>query len=97
MTTRGSGLDTEAIRQSSVGFLSTPEMDFRKETIYFIIIDRFQNSCDENDLVGRAGLFDPSRSRWGNYWGGDLRGVIDRAGYLQSLGISAIWLSPLFE
>lgn len=97
MESLGKPLDTEAIRQSSAGFLITPEMDFRKETIYFIIIDRFQNSCIDNDQVGREGLFDPSRSRWGHYWGGDLRGVIDRADYLQSLGITAIWLSPLFE
>jgi hypothetical protein len=28
---------------------------------------------------GRAGLFDPSRRHWGQYWGGDLRGVIEKA------------------
>jgi len=47
--------------------------------------------------VGRQGLFDPSHSRWGHYWGGDLQGVIDKADYLQALGVTAIWLSPLFE
>jgi len=79
------------------GFLVTPEMEFRKETIYFIVIDRFFNSCPGNDRVGRDGLFDPSRRQWGHYWGGDLRGVIEKAAYLQALGVSAIWLSPLFE
>jgi cyclomaltodextrin glucanotransferase len=72
-------------------------MEFRKETIYFIVIDRFFNSCPGNDRVGRDGLFDPSRRQWGHYWGGDLRGVIEKAAYLQALGVSAIWLSPLFE
>ena len=79
------------------GFLMTPEMEFRKETIYFIVIDRFFNSCSGNDRVGRDGLFDPSRRHWGQYWGGDLRGVIEKADYLQALGVTALWLSPLFE
>ncbi|MEB3265870.1 MAG: alpha-amylase family glycosyl hydrolase [Cyanobacteriota bacterium] len=79
------------------GFLVTPEMEFRKETIYFIVIDRFFNSCPDNDRVGRDGLFDPGQSQWGHYWGGDLRGVIEKAGYLQALGVTALWLSPLFE
>jgi cyclomaltodextrin glucanotransferase len=79
------------------GFLVTPEMEFRKETIYFIVIDRFFNSCRDNDRIGREGLFDPSQQQWGHYWGGDLRGVIEKADYLQALGVSALWLSPLFE
>ncbi|MFM9101065.1 MAG: alpha-amylase family glycosyl hydrolase, partial [Cyanobium sp.] len=78
-------------------FLVTPEMVFRMETIYYIVIDRFSNSCPANDRVGRDGLFDPSRRQWGHYWGGDLQGVIEKADYLQALGVSAIWLSPLFE
>ena len=36
-----SSLDLDAIRKSEAGFLITPEMEFRKETIYFIVIDRF--------------------------------------------------------
>jgi len=52
------------------GFLVTPEMEFRKETIYFIVIDRFFNSCPGNDRVGRDGLFVPSRRQWGHYWVG---------------------------
>jgi hypothetical protein len=43
MESFGKHFDMEAIRQSSAGFLITPEMDFRKETIYFIIIDRFHH------------------------------------------------------
>ncbi len=30
-------------------------------------------------------------------YGGDLQGIIDRLGYLQNLGITAIYLNPLFE
>jgi len=83
--------------QAGAGFLVTPEMEFRKETIYFIVIDRFFNSCRDNDLAGREGLFDPTHQHWGRYWGGDLKGVIEKADYLQAMGITALWLSPLFE
>jgi len=72
-------------------------MEFRKETIYFLVIDRFCNSCSSNDRAGREGLFDPTRRQWGRYWGGDLEGVIEKADYLQALGVTSLWLSPLFE
>lgn len=60
------------------GFLVTSELDFRKEMIYLIVIDRFYNSCPGNDMAGREGLFDPTRQHWSLYWGGDLRGVIEK-------------------
>lgn len=31
------------------------------------------------------------------YWGGDLQGVIDKLPYLHDMGITVIWLSPVFE
>jgi cyclomaltodextrin glucanotransferase len=73
------------------------EAEFRKETIYFIVIDRFFNGDRANDGVSKKGLYDPSRSQWGHYWGGDLEGIIAKADYLKQLGITAVWLSPLFE
>jgi cyclomaltodextrin glucanotransferase len=73
------------------------EAEFRKETIYFIVIDRFFNGNPENDGVSKKGLYDPTHRRWGHYWGGDLEGIIDKADYLKAIGITAVWLSPLFE
>ncbi|MCP9775920.1 alpha-amylase family glycosyl hydrolase [Cyanobium sp. WAJ14-Wanaka] len=34
---------------------------------------------------------------WGKYWGGNLQGIIDKVEYLKALGVTAVWLSPLFE
>ncbi len=73
------------------------EADFRKETLYFVVIDRFFSGSEDNDAVGKAGLFDASHQHWGNYWGGDLDGLIQKADYLAELGVTALWLSPLFE
>ena len=73
------------------------ELDFRKEVIYFIIVDRFLDGCPVPDKGSKDELFDPSRTHWGKYWGGDLKGIIEKADYLKSLGVTALWISPLFE
>ena len=86
-----------ASKQTSVEQLFEKEAEFRKETIYFIVIDRFFNGNKANDGISKQGLHDPSLTQWGHYWGGDLEGIIEKADYLKQLGITAVWLSPLFE
>lgn len=41
--------------------------------------------------------YDPSRRYMGLYWGGDLRGVIEKLPYLRDLGITKIVVSPILE
>jgi glycosidase len=40
-------------------------------------------------------------ARWrdagGKYVGGSLKGLIDKIGYLKRLGVTAVWISPIFE
>ena len=86
-----------ASKQTSVEQLFEKEAEFRKETIYFIVIDRFFNGNRANDGISKQKLHDPSLTHWGHYWGGDLEGIIEKADYLKQLGITAVWLSPLFE
>lgn len=55
--------------------------------IYHIFVDRFwpgndRDWNDANDLNG--------------FWGGTIRGVIDKLPYLEALGITCLWLSPVF-
>lgn len=59
------------------------------ESIYFVLVDRFANGDRKND--GAADPLDPQ-----GFHGGDLQGVLDRLDHLQSLGISTVWLSPVF-
>lgn len=80
------------------------EREFREETIYFLIVDRFFDATSEQeerqgvwDRGSKAGLYDKTWTQWGKYWGGNLLGVIEKIPYLQSLGVTAVWLSPLFE
>lgn len=60
------------------------------ETIYFILVDRFHNGDRQND-----GVVDLAEA---NAWhGGDLKGILDKLDYLQSLGVKTLWLSPIFK
>ncbi len=70
------------------------------EVIYFLLPDRFENGDPTNDRGGLTGDrlrtgFDPTHK--GFYHGGDLKGVLNKLDYIQSLGATAIWLSPIFK
>lgn len=78
-------------------FLFTRDIEFRQETIYFIVVDRFYDGDPTNNEGKNPELYDPKHQDWGKYWGGDLQGVIDKLDYLKNMGVTAIWLTPLFE
>lgn len=91
-------------RAESMSSLFVNEAEFRQEIIYFIIVDRFHDgSSDAEERAGqwdrgdRPGLLDKTWQAWGKYWGGNLEGIIEKVPYLKALGITAVWLSPLFE
>jgi glycosidase len=69
--------------------------DFKKQVIYQIITDRFFNGSSSNDNPSQSsGLYDSTHTNWRLYWGGDLAGIQQKISYLQSLGVTAIWISP---
>jgi cyclomaltodextrin glucanotransferase len=78
-------------------FLYTRDIEFRQETIYFIVVDRFYDGDPTNNEGPNPELYDPEGKDWGRYWGGDLQGVIDKLDYLKDMGVTAVWLTPLFE
>ncbi|MFD0893737.1 hypothetical protein KBB96_09965 [Luteolibacter ambystomatis] len=81
---------------AALKILADSDVEFRSETIYFIVLDRF--AIGNPDKAREADeMFDASHQDWQKYWGGDLQGLIERLGYLESLGITAIWTTPLFE
>jgi cyclomaltodextrin glucanotransferase len=82
---------------NSFEFLFRRDIEFRQETIYFIVVDRFCDGDPENNAGPNAELYDPATKDWGKYWGGDLQGIIDKLDYLQGMGVTALWLTPLFE
>jgi cyclomaltodextrin glucanotransferase len=82
--------------QLDLSTLSGSDIEFRAETLYFLVLDRFHAGRPDKPREDDA-MFDPHHRDWSKYWGGDLQGVLDKLGYLRSFGISAIWTTPLFE
>ena len=71
-----------------------------EEVIYFVMPDRFDNGDPTNDLGGLAADrlvsgYDPTAK--GFFHGGDLAGLTARLDYLQGMGITAIWFTPIFQ
>ena len=67
---------------------SNADIDWRDQVIYQIMIDRFSNGDVNND-------YNVEPSVPGRYHGGDWQGVIDRLDYLEELGVTALWISPV--
>lgn len=66
------------------------------DVIYFLMPDRFADGDPtNNDPPKSKGLYDRSKGR--SYHGGDLQGVIDHFSYIKSLGVTAIWTTPVYD
>lgn len=67
-----------------------------KDVMYLIMPDRFANGDEKNDsspnLTEKA-----NRNLPNGRHGGDLRGVINNLDYIQNLGATAVWLTPVNE
>ena len=84
--------------------------DWMKGTaMYQIYVDRFYNGDSGNDVVAgeysylgkpvstAAHWYDlPPEDDYRNFYGGDLKGVIEKLDYLKELGVEGIYLNPLF-
>lgn len=77
--------------------------------MYQIYVDRFCNGDRTNDVETREYAYIGQQVRrveeWGRYpkamdvgdfYGGDLQGVLDKLDYLQELGVEVIYCNPLF-
>jgi glycosidase len=69
----------------------------RDDVIYLIMPDRFADGDPSNNMPtgAAAGTFDRSGAK--TYHGGDLKGIQEHLPYLKDLGVTAIWLTPLYD
>jgi len=66
------------------------------DVIYLLMPDRFANGDLSNDNI--PGMLEQTdRSQPYGRHGGDLKGISNRLDYLQDLGMTAIWVAPIFE
>ena len=82
--------------------------DWRDEVIYFLLPDRFSDGRENTrpmvDPANRAAAR-PAGFRWdrwadsgGSRWqGGTLHGVISKLPYLADLGVTTVWLGPVWK
>lgn len=96
-------------RQASYG----SPVDWRDQVLYFLLVDRFSDGheaarplLDRANLGGaRPALPNGETWRWDRWatsgaerWqGGHLQGVLSKLDYLKRLGVTTIWLSPIFK
>jgi len=79
----------KAASQNRAGFDSS-------DAIYLVMPDRFANGDPNNDSVNSM-TEKANRSEKGGRHGGDIQGIIDHLDYLQDLGVTALWSTPLLE
>lgn len=72
--------------------------DWRDEIIYEVLVDRFANGDPNNDEAtecGEGACIDPTDLR--RFQGGDWQGLRERLDYIQGLGATIVWISPVVQ
>lgn len=74
-------------KASTAGFAGFSAHD----VMYLIMTDRFADGDLSNDP-------DPSQRNSLRGWhGGDLRGIVQHIGYLKTLGVTTVWITPVYQ
>jgi alpha-amylase len=72
--------------------------EWREEFIYFLMVDRFHDGRDRKATNGAGRAKGSGTMRQlRQVCGGTLKGVTRGLDYIQGLGCTAVWLSPIFE
>ena len=85
----------------------TPD-DVKGGVIYHAFVDRFAKGKDKNAIFTKKGvlkawdepltLCDPDGVyRANDFYGGNFQGIIDKLDYLKDLGVTLLYLSPIFK
>ena len=105
LKTRDAGPQKIVIKVSNPGGVATEPYELRarqpavgryqgfnpSDVLYLIMTDRFADGDPGNDQPGYA----PQAPR--GWHGGDLRGIDRHIDYLQQLGVTALWLTPVLS
>jgi glycosidase len=75
-------------KPASAGFKGFSPSD----VMYLIMTDRFADGDPANDTIGGN---DGGRSAPRGWHGGDFKGIEDHLDYLQQLGVTTLWLTPI--
>jgi glycosidase len=87
------------------GAVHASPLDWRDQTLYFLLPDRFSDGRDDTrprfESARRDDHRAPDRAAWmragRRFQGGTLGGIRSRLDYLVDLGISALWVGPVWR
>jgi alpha-amylase len=82
-------------KESASALTAADNAGWRSQVIYLAMPDRFKNGDTTNDNAGQANCFNPNDPH--QYHGGDLAGLDQSVGYLNGLGATALWVTPLYR
>jgi len=72
--------------------------DWRDQFIYFLLVDRFHNGKTNIPPYDPASTPVGRDEAEGEKWqGGNLKGITQKLDYIEGLGCTTIWLSPIFK
>jgi len=66
------------------------------DLIYLVMPDRFANGNSDNDSTDDT-IEEVNRAELSGRHGGDIQGIINHLDYLEELGVTALWSTPLLE
>ncbi len=84
----------DANGDAATGTTADPNV-WRPQVIYLTLTDRFFDGDPTNDAAGAAGCFDKGNTSL--FHGGDLAGIRQKIPYLRDLGVTAVWITPLYQ
>ncbi len=93
--------ETDGVPPAIAALVTAPVRNpIENDIFYFVMPDRFANGSTANDTGNIPGDrlqhgFDPTDS--GFFHGGDLAGLTGKLDYLADMGITAIWMTPVFK
>ena len=80
------------------------QVDFREETIYFLITTRFFDGDPSNNVPNEWSSYNPDPNINPSItdpqdvtWRGDFKGLIQKLDYIKDLGFTAIWITPIVQ
>lgn len=80
------------------------QVDFREESIYFLLTTRFFDGDPSNNVPNEWSSYNPDPNINPSItdpadvtWRGDFKGLIEKLDYIQDLGFTAIWITPIVQ
>ncbi|HAS42869.1 MAG TPA: hypothetical protein DCS93_20485 [Microscillaceae bacterium] len=80
------------------------QVDFREETIYFLLTTRFFDGDPSNNVPNEWSSYNPDPNINPTItdpndvtWRGDFKGLIQKLDYIKDLGFTAIWITPIVQ